>query len=342
MKNSLLILGAWLLSTSAAAVELVSVRYSNTDERTRIVLDLTEKPQFSRVQADELFEIQIDGLQRVGASALLRIKSPRIQFESIDANNRLKFRLIGDPRVKTFLVEPDPKNEKLDRLVVDLFNPSTGQTAPQIVKKSTPAKPVQPKPMSVDQAMGIFERDIDVIRDAVQHQQLALTDADELTVRKRKAVANRFALANQQPVLYPDAQESAAAITPSNEKLHRTNAARKTTALPKRTQAKAGLIAAPMPIGIHQAKPTNPAEQSCRLAAQLVSQVSDSGAVRDLRFEEFERRITAVQNALKNGQLTKAQAAELIARQRRLFAATGAPGQECNMITSESRSRDLS
>ena len=80
------------------------------------------------------------------------------------------------------------------------------------------------------------------------------------------------------------------------------------------------MIAEPLPKGVHQAPQTDKELQVCLAARKLLESMGGEYAqVAALPKADFEKRIAAIQEAHSTGRLTKAQAAELIARQRRLF-----------------------
>ena len=130
---------------------------------------------------------------------LKKLLTPRIRFRQfeddphgVSNHRRAAFKTFGGR---------DPKNNKPERLVIDLLGPDGGKA---VAKASSKPKAQPVKPMTEDQAMGLFEKDVTVIRLAVQKEELDTGAASELTERKRKAVANRFALAQQSEILYPD------------------------------------------------------------------------------------------------------------------------------------------
>ena len=78
------------------------------------------------------------------------------------------FQITGEQRLKTF-VGADPKNNKPERLVIDLLGPDGGKA---VAKASSKPKAQPVKPMTEDQAMGLFEKAVTVIRLAVQKEEL--------------------------------------------------------------------------------------------------------------------------------------------------------------------------
>lgn len=292
------------------AVQLQNVRFSSSPEKTRVVFDLSEKPKYTRLQAGQRFELLIEGLEPTNSVKLKTLLTPRIRFRQFEDQTRMVFQITGEQRLKTFLVGADPKNNKPERLVIDLLGPDGGKA----VAKARPAKP-----MTEDQAMGLFEKDVTVIRLAVQKEELDTGAASELTERKRKAVANRFALAQQSEILYPDV--TALQATPKAAKAQQEQVEQaKVTQLPVRRVDAKKLIAEPLPKGVHQAPQTDKELQVCLAARKLLKSVGGEYAqVAALPKADFEKRIAAIQEAHSTGRLTKAQAAELIARQRRLF-----------------------
>ena len=94
----------------------------------------------------------------------------------------------------------------------------------------------------------------------------------------------------------------------------------KVTQLPVRRVDAKKLISEPLPKGVHQAPQTDKELQVCLAARKLLESMGGEYAqVAALPKADFEKRIAAIQEAHSTGRLTKAQAAELIARQRRLF-----------------------
>ena len=298
------------------AVQLQNVRFSSSPEKTRVVFDLSEKPKYTRLQAGQRFELLIEGLEPTNSVKLKTLLTPRIRFRQFEDETRMVFQITGEQRLKTFLVGADPKNNKPERLVIDLLGPDGGKA---VAKASSKPKAQPVKPMTEDQAMGLFEKDVTVIRLAVQKEELDTGAASELTERKRKAVANRFALAQQSEILYPDV--TALQATPKTAKAQREKAEQaKVTQLPVRRVDAKKLIAEPLPKGVHQAPQTDKELQVCLAARKLLESMGGEYAqVAALPKADFEKRIAAIQEAHSTGRLTKAQAAELIARQRRLF-----------------------
>ena len=293
------------------AVQLQNVRFSSSPEKTRVVFDLSEKPKYTRLQAGQRFELLIEGLEPTNSVKLKTLLTPRIRFRQFEDETRMVFQITGEQRLKTFLVGADPKNNKPERLVIDLLGPDGGKA---VAKASSKPKAQPVKPMTEDQAMGLFEKDVTVIRLAVQKEELDTGAASELTERKRKAVANRFALAQQSEILYPDV--TALQATPKATKAEQA----KVTQLPVRRVDAKKLITEPLPKGVHQAPQTDKELQVCLAARKLLESMGGEYAqVAALPKADFEKRIAAIQEAHSTGRLTKAQAAELIARQRRLF-----------------------
>ena len=182
------------------AVQLQNVRFSSSPEKTRVVFDLSEKPKYTRLQAGQRFELLIEGLEPTNSVKLKKLLTPRIRFRQFEDETRMVFQITGEQRLKTFLVGADPKNNKPERLVIDLLGPDGGKA---VAKASSKPKAQPVKPMTEDQAMGLFEKDVTVIRLAVQKEELDTGAASELTERKRKAVANRLPSLNSLKSFIP-------------------------------------------------------------------------------------------------------------------------------------------
>ena len=187
------------MSLAASAAEILNVRFSESPERTRLVFDLSEKVPVDRTQLEQTLEIRIDGLKRVPANLVSRPQSKRFTLKQVTADHRIVLGISSDIQVKSFTVPADPANQKAYRLVVDFSHQSPKPTVIAQAAETEIAPQPALKPISDQQAEQRFEHDIDSIRTAVQGDRIALSEADQLTRRKRESLVVRVAASRNRP-----------------------------------------------------------------------------------------------------------------------------------------------
>ncbi|NVK29493.1 MAG: N-acetylmuramoyl-L-alanine amidase [Gammaproteobacteria bacterium] len=160
------VLGALISLTAAMAAVVKQVRHSDTQERTRLVLDLDGPVEHSLIKLTnpERIAVQLHGARN--AAGQLRLENDSRLYEASlddrDSTVNLILQTRAAANIKTLLVPPNATQGY--RLVVDVMGQGAAQTAPlnkpTIVEATAPAvKPPQvvvsptPKPMPELRAM---------------------------------------------------------------------------------------------------------------------------------------------------------------------------------------------
>ncbi|MGB0966060.1 MAG: hypothetical protein ACPGU3_07830 [Litorivicinus sp.] len=315
---------------SAQAVEISDLRFSHGPERTRIVFDLSDKTTFDRTYYQQQFSIQLAGVDELPLTKVLRIDSPRLVVDRDPDPSRLTLKLATDraPRVFTLPAE----DGRPFRVVVDILD-GDGPAQPTVAKVASSEKlktEVAPKPaleaISDDQALTMFESDIDGIRDAVQAAKIEVADAGELTNRKRIALTHRVADSrgyDAPPAIHTAHGDSERIAKLASELVAQVKVQQPAPspspvlAQPKITQQPAPIVAKPK-----ITRPTitqTPTIVSRPVIKPAMTQVS-AVAVPHQQPNALARRIAVIEQAVQAGRIDRHQADEMIQRQRALFA----------------------
>ena len=145
MTRLILTLIAGLWSASVQAIELKSVRSSADQDSSRVVLELSGRPQFSSFNLSNPSRLVLDvsNLSTSSLSAITTIddsRITRIRSSVRGQGSRLVFDLGGDYRSNVFAL--GPKGRFPDRLVVDVVGYVAGEKAS--IRGESSAEPTEP------------------------------------------------------------------------------------------------------------------------------------------------------------------------------------------------------
>ena len=331
----------WIASSVAMAANSVqSVRFSDNDTRTRVVLDLNQLPNYSAQKNGSLFSVTIDGLENTNMNALRSVFTERARFSSAEGET-LTFLVSPNSQIKHFTLDADAEAGKQARLVVDITAAAKTDTAK--VKTEVAPKP-NLRPIGNEQALSLFERDIFSIRSAVQQNQIELTEASDLTTRKRVALVEKVATSRSKDLSSLTIHRGrAVAASEMSSRLDRQKKAAVAALVESVIEQKSSELAeakaaAPAPkierpvVVASQPKPKRPvikktetvATAKPKLTRPVISAANDlmdtaNSTMTPEALALFEARRSAIKEALDQGRITRAQAEELLGRLQQIL-----------------------
>ena len=331
----------WIASSVAMAANSVqSVRFSDSDTRTRVVLDLNQVPDYSAQQNGSLFSVTIDGLENTNMNALRSVFTERARFSSAEGET-LTFLVSPNSQIKHFTLDANAEAGKQARLVVDITTATETQTT--TVKTEVAPKP-NLRPIGNEQALSLFEKDISSIRSAVQQNRIELTEASDLTTRKRVALVEKVATSRSKDLSSLTIHRGrAVAASEMTSRLNRQKkaavAALVESVIEQKSDelAEANAVASEPKIKLPavvtaQPKPERPVIKKAetaeaakpKLTRPVISAADDTANTARLTMTPealalFEARRSAIKEALDQGRITRAQAEELLGRLQQIL-----------------------